>query len=287
LSKTSGMHEAKACPLISITTGAVGGKCFCLPLVHDSILVGLLRLRCFSGQQLSPAQLQFLDALSPQMALALALSLAFPRQLTEAQQAERRRLAYQLHDSLAQQLGFLHLSLDRLSNDERLARVDGVQSEVELLREVANESYLQVRDNLDLLRTEDATELTQMIERYVHSIKSQVSFEFRLVTTGTPHPLGPIISQQIYSLIQESLNNVLKHAEPLGVEIMLAWQRSQLAVTVADDGKGFEVTTVPRPGRYGLTMLRERVQDLHGDMCLESAPGAGTKVQFTIPLPES
>ena len=287
LSKGSSLHEAKACPLISITTGVLGGKCYCLPLVHDSILVGLLRLRCLSQQQLAPAQIQFLNTLSSQMALALALSIAFPQQLTKAQRAERRRLAYQLHDSLAQQLGFLHLSLDRLAEDDRLAHVDGLQSEVDHLREVANESYLQVRDNLDLLQKENATELTQMIERYVHSIKSQVSIEMNLSTTGTPRPLGPIISQQVYSLIQESLNNVLKHAQAQVVEIILTWQRNRLDITVADDGQGFEITSVPRPGRYGLTMLRERTQDLRGEMHLESAPGSGTKVQFTLPLPES
>ncbi len=80
LSKAPALHEATACPLISTTTGRKGGKCFCLPLVHDSILVGLVRLRCLPEQLLSPAQIQLLNTLSSQVALALALSIAFPRQ---------------------------------------------------------------------------------------------------------------------------------------------------------------------------------------------------------------
>jgi signal transduction histidine kinase len=284
LSKAPGLHEATVCPFISTTTGTQGSKCFCLPLVHDSILVGLLHLRRFSGQLPSSAQLQFLNALSPQVALALALSIAFPRQLTEAQHAERRRLAYELHDSLAQQIGYLHLSLDRLAGDERLAQVEGLQPEVERLREVANESYLQVRENLNLLRKHDPTELDQMIDSYVRSIASQVPFEIQFSVAGMSRPLGPMTSQHVFSLIQESLNNVQKHAQAQVAQIKLEWQTNQLDVTVTDDGVGFEVATGPGAGRYGLTMLRERIQDLHGDMRVNSVPGAGTTVKFEIPL---
>jgi len=285
LCKTPALHEATKCPLLSITTGNVGRKCFCLPLVHDSILVGLLRLRCSSGQQLSPAQMQFLNSLSPQVALALALSIAFPRQLTEAQRAERRRMAYELHDSLAQQIGYLHLSLDRLAGDERLAQVDGLRREVERLREVANESYLQVRDNLNLLRKPDSTELTQMIDNYVRAIEAQVPFEIQFTVTGMSRPLGSITSRHVLGLIQESLNNVQKHAQAHVVQIKLTWRTDQLDASVTDDGVGFEASASPGTGRYGLTMLRERVQDLHGEMRVKSVPGAGTTVQFEIPLP--
>jgi signal transduction histidine kinase len=286
LSKASDLHEARACPLISITTESTRGKCFCLPLVHDTILVGLLRLRCFSGQQFSPAQIQFLNALSPQVALALALSIAFPRQLTEAQRAERRRLSYELHDSLAQQIGYLHLSLDRLASDERLAHRDGLQGEIERLREVADESYLQIRDNLNLLRKQDSTELVQMIDSYVRSIEEQVPFEIQFTVTGVSRPLGPITSQHVFSLIQESLNNVQKHAQAHVVQIVLAWYADQLDVTVTDDGVGFETASPPSIGRHGLTMLREHMQNLHGDMRIKSASGAGTTMQFDIPLPK-
>jgi signal transduction histidine kinase len=287
LSKTPSLHEAATCPLISITTGPKAGKCFCLPLVHDSILVGVLRLRCCPEQPLSPAQAQFLNTVSPQMALALARSIAFPRQLTEAQLAERRRMAYELHDSLAQHIGFLHLSLDRLASDERLAQVGGLQDEIERLRDVADETYLQVRDRLYLLRKQGATDLVEMIQDYVRSIESQVPFKIELSMIGSPQPLGPITNQSVFSLIQESLNNVQKHAHAQVVQIKLAWHTAQLEVAVTDNGVGFEAASVPGNERLGLTMMRERVQELHGKMQLESAPGVGTTVKFEIPLPTS
>jgi two-component system nitrate/nitrite sensor histidine kinase NarX len=284
LSKTPGLHEATACPLISQTTGRLGGECFCLPLVHDSILVGLLRLRCLAGRQLSPAQMQFLNALSPQVALALALSIAFPRQLTEAQRTERRRVAYELHDSLAQQIGYLHLSLDRLAEDERLENATWLRTELDRLREVANESYLEVRNNLALLHNESATDLNQTIADYVRSISPQVPFKIEFETSGTPSSLEPLSRQHVMGLIQESLNNIRKHAQACHVRLALLWRVDGLDVTVVDDGIGFDPDSTQTNGHYGLTMLRERIQELRGDMQIKTAPGAGTSLRFEIPL---
>jgi len=285
LSKTPGLHEATLCPLISTSAEKRRGSCFCLPLVHDSILVGVLQLQCHFGQQFTQAQMQFLNALSPQIAVALALSIAFPRQLTEAHQAERRRLSYELHDSLAQQIGFLHLSLDRLADDERLTHAEGLQHEVEKLREVADEVYLQIRNNLNLLRQQDSTELVAMIDSHIRSIAAQVPFEIQFTVTGKSRPLGPLTTRQVYSLIQESLNNIQKHAQAHVAWIKLAWHSDRLDVTVTDDGTGFEVSDLPDNGRYGLIMLRERSQNLQGEMRVTSRLGVGTALQFEIPLP--
>ena len=284
LSKSSHLHEAATCPLIAHLDESNSCRCYCLPLAHDSILVGVLRLRCSPGQTLAQAQMQFLNTLSSQMALALALSIAFPRLLTEAQRAERRRLAYELHDSLAQQIGYLHLGLDRLAGDDRLAGTGWLQYELDRLREVASESYRQVRDNLALLRDEAATDLNQIIGDYVRSIAPQISFEIEFNTAGTPLSLGPATCQQVFGLIRESLNNVQKHAQAQHVRLALQWRTDQLDVTVADDGTGFDPDTAHGDESYGLTMLQERVQDLHGDMRITSAPGTGTSVQFEIPV---
>ncbi len=194
-------------------------------------------------------------------------------------------MAYELHDSLAQQIGYLHLSLDRLADDERLAQVEGLQREVEQLREVANESYLEIRNNLALLRNQEATNLTQTIGDYVHSLAGQVPFEIEFDTGGTPGPLGPLSCQHVLGLIQESLNNIRKHAQAQRVRLALSWYADRLDITLADDGAGFDPDSVQNNGHYGLIMLRERTQELRGEMRITSAPGAGTTVQFEIPLP--
>ena len=284
LAQAPGLHQACSCPLITDSSNEHAGQHVCLPLAYDKMLVGLLRLRCSPGKPLSDQQMQFLNTIAPHVALAVALSIAFPRQVTEAQRTERRRLAYELHDSLAQQIGYLHLTLDRLAEDERLENATWLQTELDRLREVANKSYLEVRNNLALLRDEETMDLTQTVGGYVHSIAPQVPFVLEFDTSGTPVSLGPLACQHVLGLIQESLNNIQKHAGAQRVRVALLWHADRLEVTVTDDGAGFDPDSVQTNGHYGLTMLRERTQELRGEMQITSVPGTGTSLQFEIPL---
>ncbi len=284
LAQASDLHQACPCPLIGDSPEENTAQHYCLPLVYDKMLVGLLRLRCLPGRSLSERHLQFLQTIAPHVALALALSIAFPRQVTEAQRSERRRLAYELHDSLAQQIGYLHLTLDRLAEDDRLENAAWLRTELDRLREVAHESYREVRNSLALLRDEKKMDLARTIGDYVQSIAPHTPFAIEFDTSGTPTSLGPLACQHILGLVQESLNNIQKHARAEHVCLALRWYSDRLNITVTDDGAGFDLDAVRDEGHYGLTILRERTQELRGDMQITSAPGAGTSLQFEIPL---
>lgn len=278
------LHQACVCPLMGDASEEHIGRCFCLPLVYDHLLVGLLRLQCSPGQTLSDRHKHFLNAISPHVALALALSIAFPKQMTEARHRERRRLAYDLHDSLAQQIGYLHLTLDRLAGDDRLEATSWLRAELDRLREVADASYHQVRDDLNLLRNQSDTDLAQALDEYILLIKPQVAFETSMHVSGTPMPLGPLTRHQVISMIQECLNNIQKHARARHASVELTWRTHHLDLTVSDDGVGFDPSVAPGPGHYGLSMLHERVRDLHGEMQITSGLESGTCISFIIPL---
>ena len=127
-------------------------------------------------------------------------------------------------------------------------------------------------------------DLTQTVGAYVHSIAPQVPFAIEFDTQGTPVLLGPLACQHVLGLIQESVNNILKHTQAQRVRLALLWHADRLDITVADDGSGFDPDSVQTNGHYGLTMLRERTRELHGEMRIKSAPGAGTSLQFEIPF---
>ena len=284
LGQSSSLHQACDCPLFTGLPNEPQTKHICLPLVHDSVLVGLLRLRCQPDQTLSAAHKDFLNSISSQLALALALSIARPHQVREAQRTERRRVAYELHDSLAQEIGYLHLGIDRLADDERLKNTEWLQTELDRLRDVASNAYLQVRNNLELLQKPGEADFVQAVESYIRSIESQVAYHIEFRTSGTAIPLEPSISRQVIGVIQEGLNNVHKHAHAQCVQIDLRWLPQRLNITVADDGVGFDLAAVPNSGHYGLAMLRERAQDLRGELQITSGIGTGTTLQFEIPL---
>jgi nitrate/nitrite-specific signal transduction histidine kinase len=284
LSKEPGLHQACSCPLIAEANDRGSVRHICLPLVCDTMLVGLLRLQCAPNQSVSDKQIQFLNSIASHLALALALSIAFPRQVTAAQRTERRQLAYELHDSLAQQIGYLHLGLDRLADDERLENAAWLQNELERLREVASDSYLQVRNNLTLLYDQGETDLVPTVESYIRSIEPHVPYKIEFRSSGTAMSLGPLATRRVFGLIQESLNNIQNHAQARQTCVALQWYASRLEITLADDGVGFDVTAAPTAGHYGLSILRERVQELHGEMSIKSVAGEGTTVQFEIPI---
>src|SRR5688500_7920292 len=107
--------------------------------------------------------------IAPEMALALDLTIADARQAElayrEAQIDERRRITHELHDSLAQQVFYLHLGLDQLAGDKALPAGDAIQPKVESMRDVAADVYEQVRNNLSILRAWEQADLTEAISR--------------------------------------------------------------------------------------------------------------------------
>ena len=257
---------------------------YCLPLAHKAVLVGILRLRVRPGQNLPPDQLDFLNTISPDMALALTLAIAHPRQIAQArlqaQIEERRHIAYELHDSLAQELGFLQLSLDRLA----ISSASIEPQELEQMRQVASAAYERIRRNLYILRSWEQSDFAQILSDHALAVGYNANLEISFTTDGEPSLLSAKASQQIFGLLQEGLNNVIKHAHAKSVAVTLNWSPTHLTLTIRDDGAGFEAQAAPPEGHYGLAMMQERTNELKGELEIESSSNRGACLTFKIPL---
>ena len=103
-----------------------------------------------------------------------------------------------------------------------------------------------------------------------------------------PERLPALLELIVFRMIQEALSNISKHAQAREAHIELDLQTpDQLRLTIRDDGHGFDPETLDEAvarGHLGLAHLRQRVQDLHGQLTLTSAPGAGTEISVTLPL---
>ncbi len=259
----------------------------CVPLTYDGMLIGLLRLGCQDANLLTAEQTELLNDFAPEIALALVRLIAIPGQMeqvrTNAQAYERRQIAQTLHNSLAQQIGYLHLSLDRLSAHEQINSFDDVGSELRHMRDVAGEAYKRIRDTLAFLRSQEQADLAQAIADYAQTVAHETGLPIAFTTHGEPRPLSPHVGSRLFSLVQECLNNVQKHAQAQQVHIAVHWLANGLRVTVSDDGIGFDVNQAARPGHYGLAMMRENITEIGGALMVDSAPGQGAQLQFTIP----
>ena len=212
--------------------------------------------------------------------------------LVGAQEEERGRIARELHDKMGQYLTGLILGLHSLTevcqshppSQTRLLRLSQVTDE--LMREVhhlAWELRPALLDNLGL-NIALGNYLTQWSERTETALDfHSCSFDKQL--------LSPDIETTIYRIVQESLTNILKHAQAKHVSVVVECQQNNVQVMVEDDGKGFDTEYLSNKatteGRLGVIGMQERAAMVGGTLDIESTPGAGTVVLVRIPLPPS
>ena len=124
--------------------------------------------------------------------------------------------------------------------------------------------------------------LTRAIQLRLNTVERRVGLQLDVHLAELP-PLPPSIEVELYHIIVEALNNVVKHAAASRLTVNLAETDGQLHLRIADDGNGFDPAQTK--GGLGLRNIRERVARLHGQLAIASAPGSGTRLEAVIPYP--
>ncbi|MBN1427855.1 MAG: sensor histidine kinase [Anaerolineae bacterium] len=196
--------------------------------------------------------------------------------------AERQRLAREIHDTLTQHFTsiIMHLAAARLGNPN--AMQDRVEQAEQSAREGLDEARRMIWD-MHPEQLEQAS-LVERIEGMAARWSVENTVNVAMTVTGTPRPLDASINVALLRISQEALHNIRKHAHARSVNITLSYMPDILALDVADDGRGFDITSERRG--FGLKSMRERAQDLGGELTIESGPGQGTKIAASIPVPE-
>lgn len=224
-----------------------------------------------------------------QLKRARAAQQTFSRQLIASQESERKRIAAELHDSLGQRLILIknrallvlqdRAGASRLTGQDR-EQVEEISTDVsEAVREVKEISYNLRPYRLDRLGLTAA--LGAMIE--TASAASSTVFSAEIDNVDDAFPKSEEIN--FYRIVQECVNNILKHAHAAQAVIRVHRIPGHLTVTVGDDGSGFKPDSAnsdSRLGGFGLTGISERAQLLGGKATIESAPGQGTTVTIEI-----
>jgi PAS domain S-box-containing protein len=212
-------------------------------------------------------------------------------QVLAAQEDERRRVAYEVHDGLAQTAAAAHQLLQafarRYPPDSAKAQKN-LDRAVELVQQTVGEAR-QVIADLRPTALDDfglAMAIRQQVER-LGGEGRRIDYEETLGDERLPN----VVETALYRVAQESLTNVQKHAPSARVEVRLERLEGAVSLRVRDWGDGFrpdEVMTGDGPGeRVGLSSMRERIALLGGSFGIRSEPGAGTEVLAEVPLPEA
>ncbi|HNC42963.1 MAG TPA: triple tyrosine motif-containing protein, partial [Acidobacteriota bacterium] len=207
------------------------------------------------------------------------VQIAFSRQLIESQEIERKRIAAEMHDSLGQHLlviknwAVLGLTLSPSDAPNR--------SQLDEISETATTALKEVRQIVYDLRPYqlDKIGLTKTLGFMIEQVAESADLHR---TSRLDNIDGWFSSDQeiiFYRIVQECLNNIVKHAQASSVQILIKHERNEVVLTVTDDGCGFEINSrVKSASGFGLTGLIERVQMLGGELTLDSAPGQGTSL---------
>jgi two-component system NarL family sensor kinase len=198
--------------------------------------------------------------------------------LLEGQENERKRITQELHDGVGQLLTALRLRIDVIQFDNALRRelVDLIN---ETIGEVKRISYNLMPGSLVDFGLEAALKgLCDNTARY-----SSLKFDFRYIRESH-HTLSFDVTVAVFRIVQEGINNILKHASASQVELHIIDKDDEIYILLKDNGNGFDVAHPTHVG-LGLRSMTERAKLLRGSVDIHSAPGEGTIVEARIPLP--
>ncbi len=267
----------------------------CIPLLVGDKAIGLLNLGEKRSQEpYSREDMEVLVTMGRSAALALEnarlheerLSILRQQltQITAAQEEERRRIARELHDGVGPTLAGISI---RLHTAHKLLARDHHPAAEEL-----DDLAAQVRTSIRELRrliydlrpvALDELGLVPALREYIARYREEQGLEVTLHLPAQGERLPPPLETALFRIVQEALNNVARHARARRVAVLLRWEAGTIRLRITDDGQGFDPQTVQAGEHVGLWSMQERVKRLNGRFRVESAPGAGTTVEATIP----
>jgi signal transduction histidine kinase/YHS domain-containing protein len=247
---------------------------------------------CLVGQPVSDVPAledlrRAIDVLGAHTVEGLRQQHAYVAALSTAQEAERGRLARELHDEVVQQLVALAHGVDRaqrlLERDpaqaaERLRTMRGdITGLVDELRTIISALRPPALEELGLLPALDV-----LLRR-----RAEDSPEVMLTVIGEPRRLAPQSELAVFRIVQEAWTNSQQHAQARHVDVTLTYTKDCLLASIADDGSGFALPADGQApdGHWGVQGMRERAELAGGHLHVVSAPGQGTRIEAHIPYP--
>lgn len=213
------------------------------------------------------------------------------RKIISAQEEERLRVARDIHDGPAQSLANLIIKAEVC---EKLMDIDIEKSKSQLqeLKRCTRESIKDIRKIIYNLRPMSIDELglVPALQRYIENFQRDTDITVDFVILSQVNLEDSIKSLSIFRIVQEVLNNIRKHACASFVRIRIDMNRSNISISIVDNGVGFDVEGVKvhdkETGGFGLINIKERVELLNGSLEIKSELNKGTSVIINIPKEE-
>jgi signal transduction histidine kinase len=202
--------------------------------------------------------------------------------LIAAQEAERARIARDLHDDMSQRLALLTIEIDQFGR--RAGRQETNGDDVKRISDRAAEIATDMhRLSYQLHPTKlEALGLVPSVQSVCRDVSNQHGIQVEFKHHFVPPDLDPEIALCLFRIVQESLRNVVRHSGAARALVRISATDGELRLQIADQGCGFDVDAMGRSG-LGLMSMRERVKFVGGEIVIRSAPGNGTRIGVRVP----
>lgn len=259
-----------------------------VPLKLENTPIGALWIARFEDCQFSDTDVIWLESMADQVAIAIQHGLMTSQLQSLSIVQERGRIAREMHDGLAQVLGYLNLQVQTLGSLLNQGKTEKLQAELFQMRQAIQTAHADVRENILSLRTTLAQDkgLSAAVEEYLTEFGIQTGVEtvFSYRVEGDLN-LASVAEVQLVCILQEALTNVRKHAGARRVNVTITKEEDHHAeyihMRIFDDGVGFVLAGSKR--NFGLQTMRERAESAGGNLLISSSGGDGTTIECRLP----
>jgi signal transduction histidine kinase len=263
-----------------------------VPISISGTIVGNLYLtEKFDAAEFSLDDEEVLDRFATQAAVAIANARLHRKVQAIAITEERERIAREMHDGVAQVLGYVNTKAQAAQEFLASGQTERAAGQISQLAGAARDAYADVRENILGLRTSLAPGrgFADALAEYANQWEQQTGIAADVVITpsaGFRSRIPPVVEVQLLRIVQEALANVRKHALARNVRVTVGESKDVIEAQISDDGIGFDPGALGRGEfpRFGLATMRERAEGIGGELEITSSPGRGTTVTARVPV---
>jgi two-component system, NarL family, nitrate/nitrite sensor histidine kinase NarX len=258
-----------------------------VPLQRGDQFLGVIEVMSHKPRRFISEDAQLLMRLANQVVVSIENAQLHRKFRYLAILEERNRLAREMHDHLAQTLGYLNVKATITDDQLNQAQLEQAQESLHEMKLALKGIYIDVREAIFKLRTSISSELEFLPTLREFLNEYQVCYGLKTQLMLGSENLGEISAEagcQVLFIVQEALTNVRKHAQARKVIIQIRQEEELMKIEIQDDGYGFDIEKARHSSQsYGLNIMRERAESVGGVLKIDTQLGGGTRIKVSVP----
>jgi signal transduction histidine kinase len=258
-----------------------------VPMIMGEKFIGCIELIRNQQQNFTQKDAKLIERLANHVVVVIENAMLYRQLRYVSALEEQGRLARELHDQMAQSLGYLNIKTSMTDDLVLNGKFDEAHQGLMEMKSVTKNIYLDVREGIFNLRTSASTMsgFLPALRSYLLEYRDRYGLDVRLdADVDDETEFSPETANQLMRIIQEALTNVRKHAQATRVYVRCQFNQDKISILIEDNGTGFDPAQEIGEQHYGLQIMKERAASVGGSVEYQSQPGTGTCVIIEAPF---